>query len=271
VSLHDQRPTALNRKPIRVLIRLLRLALTLGVANALRLAVYARLTKRLVPIHVTLLGRPFFVRGKTTDDTVVESVFADQQYPLLDRFRPRTIIDAGANCGAASAYFRAHYPDAEIVALEPERSNYDVLVRNLGALAGIDLLKGALWSRECALQITDPGAGEYAFQVREVTTGSGDGAEAVQAYSVDQIMAMKHWHGVDLLKLDVEGAEREIFQPACAEWLRKVSTIFIELHEQNAPGCGQALFRALASYDYRVSVSGENLVIQIERPGCLTA
>ncbi len=252
-------------KPFRVLNRFLKLVLTLGLPSAVKLALFARLTRALVAIDLKPLHRPFFVRGKTTDDTVVESVFADRQYPLVEGFIPRTIIDAGANCGAASAYFKAYYPGAQIVALEPEQSNYDLLVKNLGNVKGIDLLKGALWSRECDLQITNPDSSKYAFQVTEVFDKSDRHEGLVKAYSVEQIMAMKNWQTVDLLKLDIEGSEREIFQ-TCPLWLRNVSMIFVELHEEHAPGCGQALFRALASLDYQVSICGENLIIQIKEP-----
>jgi FkbM family methyltransferase len=267
----DPRGTpSLTGKPIRVLGRFLKLVQRLGLTNAIKLALYSRLTKRLVPVYLTRSERPFFVRGRTTDDTVVESVFADNQYPLVDGFCPKTIIDAGANCGAASAYFKAHYPDADIVALEPEQSNFDLLARNLGRVDGIDLLKGALWSRECALQITNPDSADYAFRVSDVTGGSDVSEESVRAYSVEQIMAMKRWQTVDLLKLDIEGSEREIFQRNCLDWLGKVSMIFVELHEVEAAGCGQALFRALAPLNYRVSVCGENLIIRIDRQVCVT-
>ena len=253
------------RSPLKVLNRFLTLALRLGFWRSFQLAFLARLTRRSVSIDLIPLGRPFRVRGKTTDDTVVESVFADKQYPLVEGFVPKTIIDAGANCGAASAYFKACYPDAEIVALEPERSNFDLLSTNLGGVPGIDLLQGALWSRECDLKITNPDSSKYAFQVTEVLDRPDDRQGLVKAYSVEQIMAMKNWQTVDLLKLDIEGSEREIFQ-GCPRWLRNVSMIFVELHEEHAPGCGQALFRALAAFDYQVSICGENLIIRIEQP-----
>jgi FkbM family methyltransferase len=204
-----------------------------------------------------------FIRGRTTDDTVLESVLADNQYAFDVRLAPRTIIDAGANCGLATAFFQARFPDAEIVALEPEDSNFDMLVRNVGHSATVHPLKGALWSRECCLRIVNPDATKYAFQVREIDDGLDGNDGAIKGYSVPKILAMRGWNTVDLLKLDIEGSEREIFEHGCSGWLHRVSMIVIELHEAYAPGAGRALFRALAPFDYRVFVSGENLVIYL--------
>lgn len=53
--------------------------------------------------------------------------------------------------------------------------------------------------------------------------------------------------GVDLLKLDVEGGEREIFGPNSQEWLPSIANIVIELH---GPECEARFFEALQPYDY---------------------
>ena len=80
------------------------------------------------------------------------------------------------------------------------------------------------------------------------------------AYTLTEIMERMNWDGIDLLKVDIEGAELEIFLKNSADWIRRTRIIFVELHEQYAPGCGQALFSALDVLNYSVFLSGENIV-----------
>lgn len=250
-------------KSFRILLRLFRLSLNLGVVSGFKLAIAARLTKGLVKLWLAPCSFPLFTRGKTTDDTVFEQVFANKEYPILEDFNPRTIIDAGANCGAASAYFAAHYPKAEIVALEPESSNFEILTMNVGALRNVSLLPGALWSRKCWLKISKPDSVKYAFEVEEVLPPTEATCGLIAAYTVEDVLRMKGWPSVDLLKLDIEGSELQVFSRNIENWIGKVRVIFVELHEELAPGCGKALFTALGSRDYQVGVCGEHLVIRL--------
>ena len=59
---------------------------------------------------------------------------------------------------------------------------------------------------------------------------------------------------VDLLKIDIEGAEREIFSADVSNWLPRVRNLCIELHGQ---ACRVAFFDALAGYDFVHAQSGE--------------
>jgi FkbM family methyltransferase len=245
-------------------VRGVRLAVALGAANGYKLAVLARITRRSIALHLPECRHPFAIRGRTTDDTVVEQVFANREYPILADFQPRTIIDAGANCGAAAVYFASHYPDAQIVAVEPERSNFDLLTQNVRDLENVKPVLGALWSRRCSLALAgDADVAKYAFQVEETRRADGDGS-SIPAYTVQDILQGNGWEHVDVLKLDIEGAEHEVFAANSAAWIDRVSVIMVELHEELSPGCGRALFSALGDRDYSVSVCGEHLVIVLK-------
>jgi tRNA1(Val) A37 N6-methylase TrmN6 len=60
------------------------------------------------------------------EDVILEKAY---DYPIF--FSPRTIVDVGANCGMTSVFYANQYPDATVTAVEPERSNYEALVRTL--------------------------------------------------------------------------------------------------------------------------------------------
>ncbi len=72
-----------------------------------------------------------FLRPNTSDLDVFQQVFIEEEYEFaLDR-DPEVIIDAGSNIGLASIYYSIKYPDAKIIAIEPEGSNYILLKENI--------------------------------------------------------------------------------------------------------------------------------------------
>jgi hypothetical protein len=68
---------------------------------------------------------------------------------------------------------------------------------------------------------------------------------------------------VDLLKVDIERSEIELFAKNTDSWLPRVKNICIELH---GPDCEAAFFSALAPYDFEVSHSGELTICRDLRP-----
>ncbi|RYG28878.1 MAG: FkbM family methyltransferase, partial [Chitinophagaceae bacterium] len=171
--------------------------------------------------------------------------------------RPKTIIDAGANIGLTSIYLANKFPDSLIVSLEPDEQNFKLLKDNVHAYPNVRPVLGGLWKKPAFLTIEDAKAGNNAFTVKEV---EADGPEVVKAFSVDGIMEMMGWATVDLLKIDIEGSEKEVFGTGNLPWLPKVKVLIIELHDRMVPGCSRAVFKAIASVDFSMEVKGENLV-----------
>ena len=120
---------------------------------------------------------------------------------------PSLIIDAGANVGLSAVFFANKYPAAKIIALEPEVSNFAVLKRNAAPYPQIDCRQVALWKEETTLQLNDPGDGNHAFQTAE----QKNGAPGVRAVTVATLLREAKAAGPVILKIDIEGAEREVF------------------------------------------------------------
>jgi FkbM family methyltransferase len=219
--------------------------------------------------------RDFFIRVGTTDARLVGQVFTDQAFDLkkLRRFyelqallsagrgmgRRPLIIDAGANIGASSVFFAAQCPDALIVALEPEVANYQLLVANTVGLSVLPLPCAlAAESGQCLLQ--DPGEGEWAYRTQVLEANSND-VGAISTLSVDDILdAHRNECFPFIVKIDVEGAESEIFS-AAADWVEQVPLIIIEPHDWMLPRqrSAQPLFRRLALSDRDFVIIGENI------------
>jgi FkbM family methyltransferase len=197
-----------------------------------------------------------FLRSGTTDAWVFDQVIVREQYKLALPFVPKHIIDAGANIGLTSLYFRHVYPEAAIVAVEPDADNVRILRKNVDVYRNVSVVEGAVWSERGRMRLAVPEDEKCALRVE-----AGGDSESIEGITIDDILAGQSWDGVDLLKMDIEGAEKKVFTTGAETWLPRVKALVIELHEDVAPGCGKALFQAAADLDYTISWRGENLIL----------
>ena len=211
-------------------------------------------------VQVRIPGSGGFVRLRlpSTDVTTFRQILMSEEYKLDVWHPPRTIIDAGANVGLSSVYFASQFPDARIIAVEPESRNFELLEENTAPYPKIEPVRAALWFEDAEIYVLDPGLGESGF----TTDGESEEQtaahrrEPVRALTIETLMEETGINHVDLLKVDIEGAELQLFQHA-DHWINKVDAIAIELHDRIKPGCEQA-FRA-ATRDFGISWSrGEN-------------
>ena len=145
----------------------------------------------------------------------------------LYRFRSDSpsplILDCGANIGLSVLYFKRLYPHCKIVAFEPDPTVFEVLSRNVtrSGLGDVTLENSAVWTAD----------GELAFMC--------EGADAGRVKMLDPEVTRRNVKAVrlrdrlncniDLLKLDIEGAEYDVLQD-CASSLHNVKTLFVEYH-----------------------------------------
>jgi FkbM family methyltransferase len=212
-----------------------------------------------VPIFVKKLGRKMYYRGAS--DIGVMSHFFRPNYRILDtpEMPVKYIIDAGANIGDETLRFRYFHPDATIVALEPESENFRLLSRNLAGYDRVVLLQNGLWSHECDLHVI-PSVGDHneAFRVEEV---SGTGLPAIHAVTVPVIMDRYGFPEIDILKLDIEGAEYFVFDSQCQEWVGRVRVFIFECPDNDRAGTAFRIFGALGSHQFNCFIQGESLVL----------
>jgi hypothetical protein len=105
-------------------------------------------------------------------------------------------------------------------------------------------------------------------QAQDVTEEKlGEIVGEVQGVTVDTIMKEQGIDHVDILKIDIEGAEREVFRDP-SSWLRKVDALIIELHERMKPGCNRSFYNATNDFDNEW-LHGENVYLA-RNEACLT-
>ena len=213
--------------------------------------------RRDISLNLAGLKRPLVMRPRTTDRFVFEQIFLDDDYDLPDDdVRPSFIIDAGSNVGFASIYFANRYPDATIVALEPESDNYGTLVRNTCDYPQIVPMKAALWSKSERLFL-DTREDSWSCRVR--TAHEGEDAAAT-GLTIPELLGLHQRSSIDILKIDIEGAEREVFSSDCRAWLSRTHALIVELHEHLAPGCSRALESAIEGLPFDRAQQGENSI-----------
>lgn len=193
-------------------------------------------------------------------------IFYEQVYRVcLERLGPcSSIIDLGANVGMSTLYFRIKYPQARILAVEPHPGNFQLLTRNLERVmrgGEVHTLCAAVWDKPCKLAVTKETESHWntGFRFEECPPVCDSGIEGLPVGDIVQRSGFDH---VDLLKVDVEGAETRMFQ-GDLDWLSKVKAIAIEFHETSRQDSG---FDAIMSdHGYDLTESGGHTTLAVRR------
>ncbi|MGB0424809.1 MAG: FkbM family methyltransferase, partial [Flavobacteriales bacterium] len=217
--------------------------------------------------HISLPGysAPIRIRKHTQDIHAFAQVFLQNEYQLDLPFTPKTIIDAGANVGYASLLFHSAFRDAEILAIEPDQSNFNTLVHNCSHIAKVKSEQKAIHcENNIQLQLIDSGLGSTGFTTSKVQEGVG--GETVATISPKEILSKMNWESIDLFKIDIEGGEKALFSENTKEWLPKTKCVVIEFHERFEKNSSDSAFKALRANDFRFfDLVGENLIFLNEQ------
>ncbi|MDX2108628.1 MAG: FkbM family methyltransferase [Verrucomicrobiota bacterium] len=234
-------------------------------------AILAKLgcSNELLKVKRAEIRAPFYLRHGTSDIPTFYQVFLNKEYDFTVVKSPKVIIDAGANIGMASIYFANRYPDAKIIALEPEQSNFKLLETNVAPYPNVVPVHAALWHKNEEINLVDPSLGKWGFMTEAKNASersTGDVRHAVKAMTIDRLMHSYSLERIDILKVDIEGAEREVFSDSSA-WIENVDAIIIELHERMKPGCNRSFYNGSNGFIDEWK-QGEN--VYLSRGNCLT-
>ena len=199
-------------------------------------------------VRVPGLKYPVFLRAKTSDIEVFCQIMVHAELDFPPPEEVRYIVDAGANIGLSSIFMALKFPGAVIDAVEVADANIPVLRKNTAFYPQINIYPMGLWFRSAKLKIINPEAEPWAFIVEETDDADPFGISTI---GVDDIIKMRGAERIDILKVDIEGGERDLFQ--CADWIKHVRCLAIELHDHIKPGCHQAVDDAVRRriFDYQ--------------------
>lgn len=158
---------------------------------------------------------------------VYKELFIEQIYKFHTEKEQPFIIDCGANVGLGVIFFKEQYPRSRVIAFEPERTIFSYLKKNVEnlQLEGVELINKAVWSRNELLLFNNEGADASRLAAFENKDGGFSSSYEVEAVRLSEFIDQE----VDLLKIDIEGAELEVIREIEPK-LRRVRHIFIEYH-----------------------------------------
>ena len=210
--------------------------------------------QHLVELKTKRLQHPVYLRKNTCDIDVFGFIFLKEEYAMNLDFNPQVIIDCGANIGLTAIYYKNQFPNAKIICIEPESANYELLLKNTEQYKDIICYQAGVWNRSTYLTVEDIGLGHWGFIVKEIAC---EVPGSVKGISLGDIMRENNIDSIDILKIDIEGSEKEVFETNSEEWLSKTRFLAVELHDRMKPGCSKSVFKALTQYDFSLSFRGE--------------
>jgi len=198
----------------------------------------------------------FYFRPFSSDSLVVKQhFFSTELKPVVEYFQsisyvPSLMVDAGGNIGAAARFIQLHFPKIKTIVIEPSEENCRLILMNCEEV-DYKLFPNALWhqSEKLSLDMT-----KEAWGIR-VSSFSGKG-KSVEAITLQTILNQAGWGVPDFLKIDIEGAEEEIFEKdrELKQILNKVRCVSIEPHSEK----GSLLIRnVLNECGFKIAHHGE--------------
>lgn len=197
------------------------------------------------------------VRLGSKDIDIFNQIFIRKDYRLNLPFEPHFIIDCGANVGYSAVFFSNAYPEAKIVAVEPEEKNFEILSENVKSYSNVVPLRSGIWNKEAYLKVVDPGVGNWGFQIIEVDP---EDKPNVPAFTIHKIMEIHNMKEIDILKIDIEGSEKEVFSEGYESWLPKTKVLIIELHDDLKAGTSSVFFNAIGKFNFKYRKDEENFI-----------
>ncbi|PHQ28656.1 hypothetical protein CJ305_14200 [Leeuwenhoekiella nanhaiensis] len=181
---------------------------------------------------------PIFIRNRPSSDyDVLRQVIFEGEYEMacsalelnFKTFETVRIVDAGANIGLTSRFFTARFPNSLIYALEPEPENFKMLLKNISGLDTIKPLQNALSAergKRFAIGKSMRDGADWARTTQESANGT------IMGITLEELLT-ENGGFFDILKIDIEGAERFIFDnQASQDFLDKTRVLVIEIHDE---------------------------------------
>jgi FkbM family methyltransferase len=175
---------------------------------------------------------------------VIRQIFVGREYVPPHGLNPKIIVDLGSNAGFSVLFFKSLYPDARIIAVEAHPITFNQLLINTSHLDGVELLNAAVTNYDGQTTLYSGGESWSA-----ALTAAKDRAttDVVPAITLDRIMEKFRLPSIDLLKLDIEGAETEVL-PSSQSALRRTRSVIFEYHQEHDAGSLWTLLEQLPGF-----------------------
>lgn len=223
-------------------------------------------------VSVPGFAQPIYLRPTVSDHSIFwQCVVRDQydlsRFPQLPEILRRAtamheqgitpvVVDGGANIGLATLGFATAFPEAHVVAVEPDADNMRVARQNVAAFGSrVVAVQAAIASTSGFSRVIGFERGSAGLMTESCTA---DAEGAVPAWSIDDLVAMVRGGRPWIVKLDIEGAQRELFSSNTG-WIARTDMIVLELDDWQFPwgATGDSFFKAMSAHRFDYVVDGE--------------
>lgn len=228
-----------------------------------------KLKKRGVPLYVRMFSRDLdFLESIIIGKYCAEEKKCVGEYDIKLEDKFDSILDLGANIGLFTVLYAANYPEKKIIAVEPETSNFQLLKKNTKRFKNVICIQQGVWYRDAYCKVY-PGRvivspsntySEGSFYIGECDkTDKG----AVRAQSIESLMRE---YSIEkcFVKMDIEGAEQEIFEQEDLQWIDKCYMLAMETHEWIFKNdLDLVIIKKMREYGYKYRELGENKIFSM--------
>ena len=190
-------------------------------------------------------------------DIIQKEIFTNKIYDMDITSSTPKIIDCGAYLGLSIIYFKKKFPNSKIIAFEPNPNVFPLLEENIScnSIDNVTLYNVALGKRKCVRDFYIDSSGIGAFSTSSFSKNAWNGKQRTKSIgvNVDLLSNYIDCH-VDLVKIDIEGAEIEVMDDLAHE--KKVDLVdnyIIEFH-QNKKNRLDNLTNLFEKYRYSVDI-----------------
>ena len=182
-------------------------------------------------------GRDICYRRGTTDPFVLYQVLLKRgkkaEYYLPPPLQPKMILDIGSNIGASIIFFHKKFPGARIFGFEPHPDTFRILEENVGDMPNVRIFNYGLGASRQRIAVR---AGKVNFAAFNTSGRFKDREEPgatveCDVRRLDEVLREVGITQVDLIKIDCEGAEAEVFSTLPDEILNHCQWIGGEFHD----------------------------------------
>lgn len=173
-------------------------------------------------LEIELFGHNFKIADSLSFYCSFREIFLEEIYKFNCTHKAPIILDCGSNYGTSIVYFKSIYPDAKIIAVEPDPIIFSLLEWNIKQrdYKDITLINKAISNSDKPIKFYHEGADGGRIFPNSNNKG---------IYSVNPIRLDEFINGqIDFLKMDIEGYETEVI--GNSKKLENISQLFIEYH-----------------------------------------
>lgn len=226
------------------------------------------------PLYHSRTGMQFNTRGQTTDINDAVVVLSGKEYPPellgLTNTTPSggvggsmapTVLDCGGHIGSFTMYVKSLYPTAKILVMEPVPDNLHLLKENIAQnnLANVTVIPFALYGQSGTYYIDLAGKQFDAVHVTAEKPAHNNFV-TIEAKILDQVLDQEHVSMVDLMKLDIEGAEYHVFEHSLPALSAHVKRIIMEFHPAGDQARRDEIVQRLCGGPFKLIYETKNIL-----------